>query len=122
LLEDIAAIDENIELFLPERKLLGDLEKTADIDGILSWLEKLHQMDKMVLSLDTIAYGGLIPSRRSPETFEEVKSRIEKLKEILKNKNAEIKNIGIFGAKKYLNILTIFIKTKLPKPIYHRKF
>ena len=90
LIQDIANIDENIELFLPKRELLGDLTKNANTKGILNWLKDLPKMDKMVLSLDTIAYGGLIPSRRSPDTFDEIKSRINDLKEILKTKNAEI--------------------------------
>lgn len=90
LIQDIADIDKSIELYLPDRSLLGDLTKNADIDGILNWLKDLPKMDKMVLSLDTIAYGGLIPSRRSPATFEEIKTRINNLKEILKSKEAEI--------------------------------
>ena len=90
LIQDIANIDKNIELYLPDRKLLGDLAKNADIEGILNWLKDLPKMDKMVLSLDTIAYGGLIPSRRSPATFDEIKNRINNLKEILKSKEAEI--------------------------------
>lgn len=90
LIQDIANIDKNIELYLPDRNLLGDLTKNANIEGILNWLKDLPKMDKIVLSLDTIAYGGLIPSRRSPATFEEIKTRINNLKEILKSKEAEI--------------------------------
>ena len=90
LIQDITNIDKNIELYLPDRKLLGNLIKNADTEGILAWLKDLPKMDKMVLSLDTIAYGGLIPSRRSPATFDEIKNRINNLKEILKSKEAEI--------------------------------
>lgn len=90
LFKDIADIDENIELFIPERKLLGDLTKSADIKGLFAWLKSVPQVDAMVLALDTIAYGGLIPSRRCPETFEEIKTRVEELKEILKEKKSQI--------------------------------
>lgn len=90
LIQDIANIDKSIELHLPHRNLLGDLTKNADTEKILEWLKTLPQMDKIVISLDTIAYGGLIPSRRSNLTFEQIKERIEKLKEILISKNAEI--------------------------------
>ena len=90
LFKDIASIDENIELFIPERKLLGDLTKSADIKGLFEWLKQVPQVDAIVLSLDTIAYGGLIPSRRCPETFEEIKLRVEELKEILKEKHSQI--------------------------------
>ena len=67
--EMIAKIDSDIEFFIPERELLGGLTKTADIEGLFKWLIDLPELDAIVLSLDTIAYGGLIPSRRCPETF-----------------------------------------------------
>ena len=90
LFKDIAKIDEDIELFIPKRELLGDLEKNAQIDKLFEWLEQVPQVDSMVISLDTLAYGGLIPSRRCPETFEQIKFRVEKLKEILKEKQSKI--------------------------------
>ena len=70
--QQIAAMDKNIHLYLPDRNLLGDLTKQADIDGILNWLENLHEVDKVIVSLDTIAYGGLVPSRRCSDTFEQI--------------------------------------------------
>ena len=88
--KDIVAIDSSIELFLPPRELLGDLTKNADNDAILNWLDKCPKCDVIILSLDTIAYGGLIPSRRSTETFEQIKKRLEELKRILVEKNAKI--------------------------------
>ena len=86
----IAQIDEEIEFFLPDRSLLGGLEKIANIEGLFVWLKDLPKLDALVLSLDTLAYGGLIPSRRCPETFDEIKSRIENLKEILREKECKI--------------------------------
>lgn len=88
--EMIAKIDSDIEFFIPERGLLGGLTKTADIEGLFKWLIDLPELDAIVLSLDTIAYGGLIPSRRCPETFEQIKERIENLKKILETKNSKI--------------------------------
>ena len=60
LAKDIAAIDEDIELLTPPREFLGDLTKSARVNEILDWLENIPACDAMVLSLDTIAYGGLI--------------------------------------------------------------
>ena len=88
--KQIAAIDGNIELFLPDREWLGNLKKYANVQKLFEWRENLPELDAIVISLDTIAYGGLISSRRSPETFEEIKIKIEKLKEILSQKNAKI--------------------------------
>ncbi len=90
LFKDITAIDEDIELYIPPREFLGGLTKNADIEKLFGWLKSVPAVDKMVVSLDTLAYGGLISSRRCPETFEEIKLRVENLKEILKEKNAKI--------------------------------
>ena len=86
LAKDIAAVDEDIELLTPPREFLGDLTKSARVNEILDWLENIPACDAMVLSLDTIAYGGLIPSRRSPDSLEEIKARLNRLKPLLKNK------------------------------------
>jgi len=86
----ITEIDENIELFLPDREWLGDLTKYANTEKIFDWLKNLPKLDAIVLSLDTVAYGGLISSRRCTDTYEEIKEKIEKLKEILSEKNAKI--------------------------------
>lgn len=86
LAKNIAAIDESIELFLPPRELLGDLEKYADTEQLFDWLKNLPQVDSMIISLDTLAYGGLIPSRRCNDSFEKIQARIERLKPIIENK------------------------------------
>lgn len=90
LAKDIVSLDESIEFLIPPRNLLGDLTKTADVEKILDWLDNLPLCDSIIVSLDTIAYGGLIPSRRSEETFEEIKTRVLKLKEILAQKRGKI--------------------------------
>ena len=81
LAKDITDIDESIELYLPPREFLGDLDK------LISWLENLPPVDNMILSLDTLVYGGLIPSRRSKETLEELKLRLKRIKPLLEGKN-----------------------------------
>ena len=86
----IAQIDKGIEFFVPDRNLLGGLTKNADIEGLFDWICNLPELDAFILSLDTIAYGGLIPSRRCPETFEQIKQRVEKLKKILEKKKCKI--------------------------------
>lgn len=86
----IASIDDDIEIYLPEREWLGDLNKYANVEKIFDWLSNLPELDAIVVSLDTVAYGGLISSRRCLDTFEQIKSRIEKLKNILSAKKAKI--------------------------------
>lgn len=86
----IAGIDKSIEFFIPNRNLLGDLKHSADIEGLFQWLMELPKLDAIVLSLDTLAYGGLIPSRRCPETFEQIRKRIDILREILEDKSCKV--------------------------------
>lgn len=87
----IAGMDDNMEFFIPNRSLLGDLTKSADVEELFQWLDELpDDIDSMVLSLDTIAYGGLIPSRRCVETFEQIKNRTNRLKDILLQKKCRI--------------------------------
>lgn len=90
LAQQIANIDSDIELYLPPRELLGDLKKSANIAEIFNWLKTLPHIDKAIVSLDTIAYGGLIPSRRSLDTFDEVKQRVDNFLQILASKNAKV--------------------------------
>jgi hypothetical protein len=75
---------------MPDRNFLGGLTKYADIEKLFYWLKNIKEPDAIILSLDTIAYGGLIPSRRCPETFEQISNRLEILKQILKEKNCKI--------------------------------
>ena len=86
LAKDICAINEDIEIFIPPRDLFGSLTKYANTNAIFDWLYHLPRIDSMILSLDTLAYGGLIPSRRVNNSFEEIKKRIERLKPIIADK------------------------------------
>ena len=88
--KQIASIDKSLELFLPKREWLGNLNKYADIEKIIGWLQNLPELDAIIISLDTIAYGGLISSRRCEDSFEVIRTRIENLKKILINNNAKI--------------------------------
>ena len=90
LAKDICEIDKEIELFIPPRSMLGSLEKQADISNLFEWLENIPTCDAIIISLDTITYGGLISSRRCPESFSELKERVENLKNILIKKQAKI--------------------------------
>ncbi|MDD3436570.1 MAG: DUF4127 family protein [Candidatus Gastranaerophilales bacterium] len=86
LIDQIAGIDNDLELFLPDKKFLGGLKSLADVDKIIQWLDKTEATDAIIISLDTIAYGGLIPSRRSKDSFDEVKLRLENFREKIKGK------------------------------------
>lgn len=87
---DIAAIDKDIEFFIPPREYLGSLTKNAEIDKIFDWFKNIPEVDKIIISLDTIAYGGLIPSRRSNDTEEVIKKRMLEFRSIWAKKKAKV--------------------------------
>lgn len=91
--QEISKIDDDLELLLPAREFLGDLKKSADIEAITNWIKNLESVDAIILSLDTIAYGGLITSRRTSDSLEKIQAKLEKFRDILKilkEKNAKI--------------------------------
>jgi hypothetical protein len=73
------------EVVLPPRELLGNLVRAADREALGRWLLEVGpRVDGLVVALDTLAYGGLIPSRRSPDdlaTIVEALSPLRQLKE-----------------------------------------
>ncbi|MDD3594536.1 MAG: DUF4127 family protein [Candidatus Gastranaerophilales bacterium] len=86
--KNTASFIRGTEIFIPPKSMLGSLTKTADTDAILNWIKDTidnNQIDVILLSLDTIAYGGLIPSRRIVLGFDEIKSRIDKCTSIFEN-------------------------------------
>lgn len=78
------------ELLLPDINLMGDLCENANIEGLLNWLDSLKDIDIFVITLDTLAYGGLIPSRRSNDDINVIKNRIDNLVKILKKHSSKV--------------------------------
>ena len=73
-----------INLILPERKYLGDLNRASDLIYIDEWLQNLVKekgqtqgLPLLVISLDNLVYGGLVQSRRHSFKSEELKSRVD---------------------------------------------
>ncbi len=82
----IANMDLDIKLYLPPKNLLGSLTKTANRTALFEWLEDLNNVDYLVIAVDTLVYGGLIPSRRSNDSKNEIENRLLKLRNILLKK------------------------------------
>ncbi len=88
--EQISAINNDLKLYLPPREFLGGLYDTANVSGILDWLKALPAVDYVIVSLDTVAYGGLVPSRRIPDSYDTIKSRLEEFKKVLKSAGKKV--------------------------------
>ncbi|MFV0392815.1 MAG: DUF4127 family protein [Coprobacillaceae bacterium] len=89
--EMIADSNEKVTLLSPDKSILGDKKTPANIDKVMQFIAKHSQeVDNIVLSLDMLLYGGLIPSRLHHLTKEEVYQRMEYLSQI-KKLNAKVK-------------------------------
>lgn len=60
-----------VEILAPPRILMGSLQAITNVDAVAEWLSSALQAQKpngLLVCIDTIIYGGLIPSRRGDET------------------------------------------------------
>lgn len=80
----IAAVA-GLELRTPPRAQLGNLVKGADLPAVLEWLQaEASGADALIVALDTLAYGGLVSSRRDRHALADVQARLATLIEIKK--------------------------------------
>ncbi|MCD7034605.1 DUF4127 family protein [Metabacillus sp. GX 13764] len=64
VVERIAGSSKEISLLLPKREWLGRKKIAADQEQLWKWIEEEAQSaDALILSLDMLIYGGLLPSR-----------------------------------------------------------
>ena len=80
----------DFELILPPIECVGALFSVADYEKILDWFANISHVDYVICALDTIAYGSLVASRRCNLSFNEIKNRLDKFKNILIKKNAVV--------------------------------
>ena len=90
LIKDILSVDNDIELFLPDIDILGGLTTQSKRDKILDFIKGLKKVDYLIVSLDTIAYGGLVSSRRCLDSIDEIKKYLEEFKDIALKKASKI--------------------------------
>jgi hypothetical protein len=71
------------ELRLPPREWLGNPWRGSQHMELIGWLVgEAESADVLIVSIDTLAYGGLIPSRTSRESLECVLERLSALKQV----------------------------------------
>ena len=70
-------------LHLPPREILSVYRRPARCDDLLRWLEEIApRLDALIVSFQTLGYGGLIASRTSQEPPSSILARLEYLGEI----------------------------------------
>ena len=71
------------EVYLPPREWLGNPWRDSQHTRLVDWLSQAAQSaDALIIAIDTLAYGGLIPSRTSREAVEDVLERLTILRKI----------------------------------------
>ncbi len=87
---------DNIELVLPPRGVLGEKKRPADFCALREFLrESCRDASGLILSLDMLLYGGIVPSRLHSLPREELEARLELIAE-LKASNPDLR-ISAFG-------------------------
>lgn len=88
-LQIAAATDLN--LIVPPRELLGRKKQPADTGRLASWLTgQAAEADVLIVSIDMLVYGGIVPSRLHQWSLEECSRRLSALEEC-KRVNPELK-------------------------------
>jgi len=78
------------ELLVPPKEFLGHFNCAGDCEKVIEWLkEVVPRASLAVISVEMIAFGGLVASRRSEETTENTRRRLQSLA-ALKEKNPDL--------------------------------
>lgn len=73
----------NVDVLLPPREMLGSKKEVGTFTGLGGWLEAIApQVDGLVVSIETLAFGGLIASRTTHLPLEEARHHISVLKRV----------------------------------------
>lgn len=84
------------ELILPPKEIMGQKKIPGDTGKIARWLlDNVDGADAMVLSLDTLIYGGIVPSRLHHTEQEQLLKQAEIIRE-LRKRNPGMK-LYVFG-------------------------
>ena len=77
--QQIAGIG-NSELLVPPVELLGFFNTPGSSDALANWLRDLPEVEALIVSIDMLAYGGLVASRRPKVDVEQARQRLSALR------------------------------------------
>lgn len=66
---------------VPPRSALGHFKKPGHAEELQTWLRDLPEVEALVVSIDMLAYGGLVASRRSSTSVDDARARLKVLQE-----------------------------------------
>ena len=76
----IAAIG-GARISAPPARLLGQFNRRGDCAQLREWLDDLPDVSALIVSIDMLAYGGLVASRKTDTDLETALERLQTLKE-----------------------------------------
>lgn len=84
-------VNDDIEIICPPRDILSLKKERCDLTILHEWLIKeCKDASYLIVSMDTLLYGGIVPSRLHLDKYEDIIKRSETLK-IIKENNPSIK-------------------------------
>lgn len=76
----------DLELIVPDKDILGDKKEPANYERVRSWLLEVTQdASELIISMDMLVYGGIVPSRLHTLTYDECQARLNVLTDIKQN-------------------------------------
>lgn len=80
-----------LELLVPEKTILGNMKNPAHTDSLVSWMDqKIKSVSHLLVSIDMLVYGGIVPSRLHQLTYETCMKRLSTLRS-MKKKHPDLK-------------------------------
>ncbi|NJN24306.1 MAG: DUF4127 family protein, partial [Acaryochloridaceae cyanobacterium RL_2_7] len=79
----IATLAPEIELVVPPLKLLGQKKQAAPIESLWDWVEA-QSCPMLILSLEMMVYGGLLPSRLHQASKDDLFNRLDRIRSLKK--------------------------------------
>ncbi|MUV36983.1 hypothetical protein JNUCC1_00789 [Lentibacillus sp. JNUCC-1] len=84
MVERIAATAREVTIQMPPRDILGRKKRAADIERLWEWVQQeVQNCDALILSIDMLMYGGLLPSRLHEFKEDMVPIMLNRLRELL---------------------------------------
>ena len=85
---------EDYQIIMPDKDIMCFHKTEANFDKLANWLmDNIGQADILILSMDTLIFGGLVPSRLHNYSFSVLEKRLEIIKKIKEVR----KDLKIFG-------------------------
>ena len=79
------AAGSDCQLMVPPREILGKKKQAGDVDAIWKWLvDNIEDCSNAIISIDTLLYSGIVPSRLHYYSSDVLIKRLNKLREIKK--------------------------------------